>query len=313
MKQKPIYKINNWSQYNKSLINRGRINFWFDEKIADDWYSPEVTQKAGRPFVYSDIAIECILTLRIVFNLSLRSTQGFIESLIELMNLDFPCPNYTTLSIRQKSIEVVLPKAKSSGEPLHIVVDSTGVKIFGEGEWKVRQHGQTKRRTWRKLHIGVNADNHFIEAAAVTTNNVKDSEILEDLLEQIDDSISQVSADGAYDAHYVYNMIVNKGAQAVIPPRKDAVISQHGNCKGPPLARDEVIRSIKKLGLKRWKKESKYHQRNLSETAMFRIKTIFGDRLKSKKFDNQGTETLLRCRALNMMTSLGMPDSYLYE
>ena len=226
------------------------------------------------------------------------------------MNLDLQCPDYSTLCIRQKSLEVFLPKTKHPGEPLHIVVDSTGVKIFGEGEWKVRQHGYTKRRTWRKLHIGVNPENHIIEAAAVTTNNVKDCEILEDLLKQIEGEVSQISADGAYDAHYIYEMIANKGAQAVIPPRKDAVIRQHGNCKDPPLARDDVIRSIRKLGLKRWKKENNYHQRNLSETAMFRIKSIFGNSLSSKTFDNQGVELLLRCRALNLMTSLGMPNSY---
>jgi Transposase DDE domain len=199
---------------------------------------------------------------------------------------------------------------KGAGPTLHVVVDSTGLKVFGEGEWKVRQHGYSKRRTWRKLHLAIDAANQEIAAAVVTTNDFRDSEVLTDLLEQVDAELDQVSGDGGYDSHENYQLIVNRGAKPVIPPRKDAVISQHGNSHLSAKPRDEVIREIRQLGRRNWKNQSGYHKRSLAETAMYRLKTIFGGTLRARLFSNQGTETFLRCCALNKMTQLGMPNSY---
>jgi hypothetical protein len=154
----------------------------------------------------------------------------------------------------------------------------------------------------------VNADTQEIEAAVLTTNDFKDSEVLSDLLNQIEADIEQVSGDGGYDSHETHQDILERGANPVIPPRKDVVIVQHGNSKKAALARDEVIRQIRKLGRKNWKKESNYHQRSLAETAMYRIKILFGRELRARNFENQAAETFLKCRALNKMTQIGMPE-----
>jgi hypothetical protein len=225
--------------------------------------------------------------------------------------LEIKCPNYTTLCKRQKNLEVDLwdKIERQKDEPMHLVIDSTGLKVFGEGEWKVRQHGYSKRRTWRKIHLGVDAADHFIEAAVVTTNDFKDSEIVPDLMGQIDEDVDQVSADGGYDSHDTYEYIDDLGARPVIIPRKDAVITQHGNCRAPPRPRDEVVRAIRKKGRKNWEKSTDYHKRSLAETAMYRFKTLFGNTLSARTFERQAVEALLKCAALNRITSLGMPDT----
>lgn len=310
MPKQQSFHIRNWPDYNEALVQRGSITFWFDEAAISTWHPVKTTKKRGRPLLYTAIAIECALMLRAVYRLPLRGTEGLIRSLIRLSGLPLKAPDYTTLCIRQKTLKVMLPQYHSKSESLHIVVDSTGLKVFGEGEWKVRQHGYTQRRTWRKLHIAVNAETQVIEAAVVTTNDFKDSELLSDLLDNVDNPIDQVSGDGGYDSQENYHYVVNKGAKAVIPPRRDAVTAQHGNYHSPPLPRDEVIRAIRRLGRKEWKKQNNYHQRSLAETAMYRLKTILGEGLRSRIFENQATEALLRCSALNKMTSLGMPDSY---
>lgn len=187
------------------------------------------------------------------------------------------------------------------------------MKVFGEGEWKVRQHGYNKRRTWRKLHLAVDSSSQSIEAAAVSTNDFKDSEILPELLEQIDTPFERLCADGAYDSHETYETIESHGAKLVIPPRRGAVIAQHGNCSAPEKARDKVVREIKKMGRKNWKVKTGYHKRSLAETAMYRIKTILGGVLRARLFETQAVEALLKCHILNQMTSLGMPDSYVIQ
>ena len=202
-----------------------------------------------------------------------------------------------------------LPR-RAKDEPLHVVVDATGIKVYGKGEWKVRCHGGSKRRTWRKLHVGVDAASDEIVAAAVTTNDLGDGQLLPELLDQIDADIVQVAGDGAYDTQACYTAISARKAQAAIPPRRGARIWRHGNSNDPPLTRDENLRSIRRTGRAVWKKAIGYHRRNLVETAIFRIKTLFGDRVHSRGFEAQAAEMLIRCSALNRMTHLGMPDSY---
>ena len=189
---------------------------------------------------------------------------------------------------------------------VHLVVDSTGVKVYGEGEWKTRQHGVSKRRTWRKLHLGVDESTGEILSAVVTTNNFHDGEVLEDLLNGIEQEIEQVSADGAYDQGHCYDTIEECSARAVIPPRKNAKIWQHGNCKAPAHPRNENLRAIRQQGRKSWKKNSNYHRRSLAETTMFRLKCIFGGKVSSRIFDNQATELLIQCSALNRMIQVAL-------
>lgn len=185
--------------------------------------------------------------------------------------------------------------------------------MYGEGEWKVRTHGVGKRRTWRKLHLGVDEESGEILGAVVTTNDVADCEVLADILEQIDHSIEQVSGDGGYDTFDCYDTIAQRGAKPTIPPRSNAKIQQHTNSETQSHPRDENLRRVSQVGRKQWKQESGYHRRSLSETAIFRLKTIFGGKLRRRFFDNQAVELFLQCAALNRMIQLGKPDSYKVE
>jgi hypothetical protein len=301
---KPVYRIRNWAQYNDALVRRGSLTLWVDRDTLQAWRYQGASQR-GAQFEYSDLAIECLLTLRAVYHLTLRACEGFARSLFDLMGVDLPVPDYTTLCRRAKTVRITLPK-KAEG-PLHLILDSTGLKVYGEGEWKVRQHGYSKRRTWLKLHLAVDPQTHEIQAAMVTDPGVTDEEAVPALLGQVEGPISGAGADGAYDRRTVYEELDRRGARAVIPPRRDAKIQRHGNTSGPRLARDENIRRIRQVGRAAWKQESGYHRRSLGETAMFRLKAIFGPGVSSRGDEQRATEVGVRCRALNLMTHQGMP------
>lgn len=309
---KPQYRIRNWSEYNAGLKQRGSLTFWLEESVLEQWVVDELSGKPGASVLYSDLAIQTMATLKSVYRLAGRQCQGFIESIFELMGIALPVPDHSTLSRRLGQLSIELPVLPKEGAR-HVVVDSTGVKVYGEGEWKTRQHGVSKRRTWRKLHLGVDEATGEILAAVATTNDFHDGEVLNDVLQAIDESIEQVSTDGAYDHRHCYGEIAAKGAKAVIPPRKDAVIWQHGNCKETPHPRDENLRHIRKHGRKRWKLDSGYHRRSIAETTMFRFKTIFGGNLSARQFDNQAVELFIKCAALNRMIQIAKPDSYEVE
>ena len=308
-KTKRTYRLRNWKHYNSALVQRGSLILWVSDEVITAWRNTEKTGKPGHPRTYSDTAVLCMATLKEVYHLPLRATQGLTASLMKLLGLDLPVMTYSQLSRRCAVLEVSLPRRKKH-EPLHMVVDSTGVKVFGEGEWKVRQHGYSKRRTWRKLHLGADESTGEIVAVVVTTNNLADSQVLEDLLAQVDDEIEQVSGDGSYDKRNCYEAIRKRKAKAAIPPQRNAKIWQHGNRKEERLIRDENLRRIRQVGRKKWKQEIGYHRRSLAETQMFRMKTIFGERVSARRFAGQATQMLVRCAALNTMTHQGMPDSY---
>jgi IS5 family transposase len=273
------------------------------------WRETKHTGKRGAPRLYTDRALLCMATLEEVYHLPLRATQGLMRSVVKLLGVNLTVPDYTTLCRRRRSLDVILPRRKKQ-EPLHMVVDSTGIKVYGEGEWKVRQHGYTRRRTWRKLHIAVDEATCEFVAVVISTNDFKDSQILPDLLEQVEDEIYQVSADGAYDSRNCYDAIREREARAAIPPQKRARIWQHGNTKAERHIRDENLREIRRKGRRQWKRESGYHRRSLAETQVFRVKMIFGERVRARKFEGQAAQMLVRCATLNRMTHLGMPDSY---
>lgn len=298
----------NWSEYNAGLKQRGSLTFWLDEAVLQSWYNPTLTGKPGASNDYSDLAIATFVTMKSVYHQPGRQTQGLLESLFELMGVELDVPDHSTVSRRMGKLKVALPVVPKD-RAVHVVVDSTGVKVYGEGEWKTRQHGISKRRTWRKLHLGVDEATGEIIAAVVTTNDIGDGPVLNDLLEQIEGEIKQVSTDGAYDHAHCYDEITARGAKPVIPPREDAVIWQHGNCKAPPHPRDENLRYIRKHGRKKWKRDANYHRRSLAETTMYRLKAIFGGKVRARKFDNQAAELLLQCAALNRMIQIAKPDS----
>jgi hypothetical protein len=309
MKKKATYRIRNWKEYNRALRQRGSLTIWLSDEAIENWTTEELSGERGASPTYTDLAIETMATIQAVYSLPGRQTQGFLESLFALMELDLTAPDHSTLSRRRKNLIVHLPVRKTS-EPRHLVIDSTGVKVYGEGEWKVRQHGWSKRRTWLKLHVCGDESSFEIISAYATTNNVSDGEVLPDLIKDVSGPISQVSADGAYDQRACYDAISGRGARAAIPPRKDAKIWRRATPKSKRHIRDENLREIRKVGRKKWKQDCGYHRRSLAETMMFRFKTIFGDRLHTRKIDNQFKELLVKCAVLNRMTHLGMPDSY---
>ena len=309
--KKVQYRVRNWAEYNASLVQRGSLEVWISEDVLANW-KPVVKgpRRRGAPVEYSAQAVECLLMLGAVMSLPLRQTEGFGRSVMRLLGVAVSVPDYTTLCKRKKDLQVTLPTTKSS-EPLYIVVDSTGLKVYGEGEWEVRKHGYSKRRTWRKLHLSVNEDTQEIEMAALTEVGDDDAGTGGKMLEAIPHAIQSVRGDGAYDQRKFYQSCAKcEIADVVVPPRRNARIWQHGNSAEKPLIRDQHLRRIRQIGRKQWKIESGYHRRSLSETAVFRFKAIFGDSLTPRTFDRQMVEALIKCKAFNVITRLGLPDSY---
>jgi hypothetical protein len=216
----PAYKTRNWPAYNKALKRRGSLTIWFDPEMS---WEAAPTGRRGRQQTYSDTAIQTCLTMKVLFGMALRQTTGFVESLLRLIGLNWAVPDFSTLSRRQKTLKVNIPYRGSQG-PLHLLVDSTGIKVEGEGEWNARKHGGTKRRVWRKIHIGIDEKTLEIRAAEFTTSDIGDAPMLPELLDQIppDQEIASVTADGAFDTRKCHEAVAARGAAAIIPPRKNA-------------------------------------------------------------------------------------------
>ena len=218
---KKAYRIRNWSKYNKALVQRGSITFWMNHTVAKSWYySERKCSDRGRPEVYSDIAIESCLIVKSIFNLPLRATQGLVDSLFNLINTKVKAPSYVQICRRQKTLEVKLTHDVKG--PIHVVVDGTGLKIFGEGEWKVRQHGYTKHRMWRKLHIGIDVKSQQIVMMELTDNRVGENKKLKELLRQYPDGFIRIGGDKGYDSFDCHEQVGNHGAVSAINIQTDA-------------------------------------------------------------------------------------------
>ena len=302
---KPKYRIRNWPQYNSALVRRGSLTVWFDNSAIDTWLNAQPSGRRGKSHLYADTTILCALTIRQVYHLPLRATEGLLRSLIQLLQLDLPAPDYSTLCRRARRLHVKLA-SQSSKRIKHLVFDASGLKVFGEGEWKVRLYDAEKRRIWRKLHISIDASTHQVVTALITDKDVVDPRMLPRQLKQIEVAVERVYGDGAFDARQCYRAIYKKGARAIIPPRRGSTLWEDEYLKD----RNSNLRGVRKHGLKGWKIVSGYHKRSLVETTFFRLKTIFSDKLRSRRDDTQSTEAMVRCAALNRMTELGMPDSY---
>ena len=286
-----------WPRYNNTLIERGKLTFWVPEDLSEVWYSNEESEQT-----YTDRAIEVLSILRFKFGLTLRETKGFARSIFEWMGLRLEVPSYTTLCRRLGSLGLILWQDIKRSDLIHVVVDSTGLKVYGEGEWKVRIHGAGKRRTWRKLHLAVNEANNRILGVVLTTNDFKDNKVFLVLMNQVDpQNVSRVTGDGAYDDKKCFAWAEENEVKVVFPPRRRAKTHQHGNSQKKPKLRDILVCGIRKLGRSRWKERVKYHRRSIAETAMYRFKTLLGDRLQSRKFQNQWTEVLIKVNILNQM------------
>lgn len=307
--KKASYRVTNWKAYNESLVRRGDITLWFAEDVIAAWEHANQAVKVGRPFTYSDTAIECLLALRELFQLPYRQTEGLGRALVKLMDAEVAIPDFTSLAKRAAKLGVSLDLPAKPG-PIDVVIDSTGLKVFGAGEWRSEAYRTPKRRTWRKLHLSINAATQEIVAEVLTSKSSDDADRVPELLDQVTSPVSKMYGDGAYDRWKLYDLLERAEIAPVIPPRRGASIRKHGNCAGEPLPRDEAIRLIRRLGRKRWKQISGYHRRSLVETSMSRLKRAFGNRLKNKGFENQQTEVRLRCKLLNHFTQLGLPQSF---
>src|SRR3954469_8259745 len=244
-------KVTNWPAYDASLRQRGSLTVWFTEEAVDAWAAEPRTTRGGQPW-YSELAILTALTLRAVFRLAYRQTEGLIASVIRLLGLTLPVPDHTTLSRRAATLEVPRPRSSSrtGGEaaPMHLLVDSTGLKLCGPGEWLVEKHGTKARRSWRKLHIGRDADTGQIVAATLTTQDVDDGSQVGPLLDQVDGQIASFTGDGAYDQDRVYASVGERHPEAaiIVPPRATAVPSR--TAETAPTQRDRHLQLIAERG-----------------------------------------------------------------
>src|SRR3954451_2481635 len=300
------HRVTDWADYDAALRQRGSLTVWFTDEAVAAWRAAPRATRGGQPW-YSAPAILTALTLRAVFRLGLRQTEGLIGSILRVLGLELAVPDHTTLSRRAATLEV--PRSRSGGGPLHLLVDSTGLKLDGPGEWLVEKHGARRRRAGRQLHLGVGAGTGRIGAVAVTGHQAGDGSGVGPLLDQVDDPVASFTGDGAYDREDVYGAVAERHPEAavVVPPRRDAVPS--GTAETAPTQRDRHLRSIAEHGRLGWQKASGYNRRALAEAAMSRYKRVIGDALRSRTDPGRATEVAIAARALNRMLELGRPES----
>ena len=303
-KYKTKYRVKNWSFYDRALVRRGDVTLWLSPEVITTW-EPTGVGKRGGQLRYSDLAIEVALTLRLLFNLPLRQTEGFLNSLFAMMGIDRSAPDHTTLSRRGQGLDLTLRRVPTR-KGVHLIVDSTGLSIVGEGEWAAAKHGGHGKRGWKKLHLGVDRSG-VIVVQALTEATVDDATTGIRLIEAVDGGLASVTGDPANDTIAFYDSAGARGAKVVVPPTKPARVSRR---RPRSSVRDRTIKKVKKIGRRRWKKESGYHRQARVENAFFRYKSIIGEVLRARTPGGQAGETLLACNALNQMTELGRPESY---
>ena len=301
------YRVENWSAYDAALRRRGDLTIWVTPEAIAAWTAAK-TGRRGRPARYSAIAIEAGLMLRLAFGRPWRQTEGLLGSLMRLLGLDLPVPDHTTFSRRSADLEVAAALARTDG-PVTVVIDSTGLKVFGKGEWHQEKHGGPTRRSWRKLHLASNPDTGEILASELTTTEDSDASLVGPLLDQIRRPIGTVLADGAYDGEPVYHAVIARSPEAavIIPPRLTAVPSD--TAESAPTQRDRHIQMIAERGRLGWQRAVGYGRRSLGEVAMLRYKTLIGRSLRARTLPTQKAEAAAGCTVLNIMASLGMPVS----
>ena len=305
---KARYRVRNWREYEAGLKRRGDLTLWLDEAAIAGWQAPRRTTPGGQAW-YSDAAIELVLMLRLVFHLALRQAEGFAASVLRLLGQELRVPDHTTLSRRSRGFAGRRPRVAPHG-PMHLVIDSTGLKLFGRGEWDEEKHGRG-RRSWRKLHLAVDADTGEIVASTLADNGADDAGEVPALLEQIEGEIASVTADGAYDGEPVYRAIANhqpgRPPDVVIPPRATAVVSTED--MEAQSQRDRHIRHIAEKGRMAWQGATRYGRRSLGETAVGRYKAIIGPKLRARTLPAQQGETALAVEVLNRMIRVAKPVS----
>ncbi len=301
------HRVTNSAAYDAALRQRGSLTVWFTDEAIAGWQAALRTTPGGQPW-YSPLATLTALTLRAVFCLALRQTEGLIGSIVGLLGLELRVPDHSTLSRRAKTLEVPRPQPRRSGEPLHLLVDSTGLRLCGAGEWLQEKHGTRTRRSWRKLHIGLDAGSGQIVAASLTAKEVDDGAAVGPLLDQVTAAVSSFTADGGYDQDRVYAGVAERYPEAavVVPPRTTAVPSD--TAETAPTQRDRHLQRIAEHGRMAWQKASGYTTRARAKAAIGRFKQVIGDALRSHTDDRRATEVDIAVHALNRMTELGRPN-----
>jgi hypothetical protein len=304
---KARYRVQNWRDYDAALCRRGDLTVWVTPAAMAAWTPPR-SGRRGRPQQYSAIAIETGMMLRLAFGRPWRQTEGMLASILRLLGLDLPVPDHTTFSRRSADLTIAKAVRTATG-PVNVVIDSTGLKVFGAGEWQREKHGGKGHRTWRKLHLAVDLDTGEIVASELTTAEDGDASQVGPLLDQISGPIASVTADGAYDGEPVYRTIAERdpAAAVIIPPRSTAVPSN--TSETAPTQRDRHLQMIQARGRLGWQKAVNYGRRSLGEVAMMRSKTLIGRRLHARTLPMQKAEAAAGCKVLNVMTRLGMPVS----
>jgi hypothetical protein len=304
---KQRYRVRNWAEYDTALRQRGSLTVWFTEEAIAAWRAEPRTTRGGQAH-YSALAIRTALTLRAVFRLARRQTEGLIGSILQLLGLDLAVPDHSTLSRRAETRDVPEP-CSSPGGPVHLLVDSTGLRLCGPGEWLVEKHGTRRRRSWRKLHIGVDADTGQILASELTTADVDDGSQVEPLLDQITAPLASFLGDGAYDQAGIYSIVAKHHPEAdmIVPPRATAVPSDMA--EDTPTQRDRHLHNIAEHGRVGWQKRSGYTRRALVETTISRLKRVIGNTLRTRTDQRRRTEIALAIHTLNRMLELGRPKS----
>ncbi len=305
---KARYRVQNWPAYEAGLKRRGDLTLWLDEDVLTGWQAPRRSTPGGQAW-YSDTAIEPVLIPRVGLHLAPPPAEGVTMSVLRLLGQALRVPDHTTLSRRSRSLAGRQPKVVPDG-PLHLVIDSTGLKLFGQGEWDEKKHGRT-RRSWRVLHLAVDAGTGEIVACLLTDNAADDVGQLPALLETIRDEIASVTADGAYDGKPVYQAIArhqpDPSPDVIIPPRASAVPSTED--AEAPSQRDRHIRLIAEKGRMSWQKATGYGRRSLTETAVGRYKAIIGSKLHARLLPTQQGEAAMVAEVLNRMIRVAKPVS----
>ncbi len=300
---KMSFKVQNWPAYEAGLRRRGSLTLWIEDGALDHWQSCGHGGQAR----YTDAAIQTSLMVRAAFKLALRQTEGLMASVLTLMGLTISAPDHTTVSRRAVRLPVIQPASVPHGA-LHVLIDSTGLQVYGAGQWLEAKHGAKSRRTWRKLHLAVDAASGAIVAQTLTHQDVDDPSQVAPLLDQVEAPIVRVTADGAYDGAPTYQTIAahGKGIEVVIPPRSTAVPNDE---PGPPTQRDRHLTMITQRGRMAWQVATGYGQRSLVETTMGRYKALIGPRLRARGLAAQQTEAAIGVAVLNRMLAAGRPKS----
>ncbi len=299
-----------WSKYDIAMVNRGKLTLFITKDFADTWYvkyDKETPRARGGQAKYSEAAITSLLSLRFVFKLPLRAMEGLAQSLVEMAGLDLDVPDYSTLSIKLRQMNIKLPPVcKDSGGGYVASLDSTGVKIHGQGEWNRKKHSQKDRRQWVKVHLMIDNETMQIIGAEATADDVHDCEVFDQLIDALPDKINKVLGDGAYDTLDSHKKSLDNDIELVALPRGNAVIDLKST-EPHILKRNEHVLTYQEKGIYAWANKYDYWARNRAESTMSRFKTTFSGSLSSRKVESQQNEIMLKCKILNMFAKLTIP------